>query len=219
MSASRAPARPANARPISASADRSRSVRWLYRRVRPATCSTNVRRPQERSSHMKRRTRRHSTTRRPTTGRSAGNRRWDPCTRPDQFPQPGHRAPAVRHRTPTWTTSPSSCTDTTLISEAGWKSSSSSRSSTSRTAQNHQPGRGRYRRIPDDLAEQLARSTVTGSRHTTEVGPEPVLMDKPNRLAPSRHPRHRRPSLPHRAAVLPKSPCKGVTRYQALALL
>lgn len=35
---------------------RIRSVRWLYRRVRPATCSTNVRRPQETSSQVKRRT-------------------------------------------------------------------------------------------------------------------------------------------------------------------
>lgn len=62
------------ARPTSASTDRIRSVRWLYRRVWPATCSTNVRRPQETSSHVRRRTRSRSTTRRPATGRSAGNR-------------------------------------------------------------------------------------------------------------------------------------------------
>ncbi len=69
-SASLAPAQPARARPTSARADRIRSVRWLYRRVRSATCATNVRRAQE-----KRRTPSRSTTRRPATGRSAGNRR------------------------------------------------------------------------------------------------------------------------------------------------
>ncbi|RPK36287.1 hypothetical protein EES40_30195 [Streptomyces sp. ADI93-02] len=74
-SASLAPAQPARARPTSARADRIRSVRWLYRRVRPATCATNVRRAQEMSSPVKRRTRSRSTTRRPATGRSAGNRR------------------------------------------------------------------------------------------------------------------------------------------------
>lgn len=36
----RAPARPARARPTSASIDRIRSARWLCRRVRPATCSS-----------------------------------------------------------------------------------------------------------------------------------------------------------------------------------
>ncbi|MFJ3127650.1 hypothetical protein ACIPJO_32680, partial [Streptomyces sp. NPDC086993] len=34
-----------------------------------------------------------------------------------------------------------------------------------------------------------------------------------------RHPRHRRPPLPDRTADLPKSPCQGLTLYQALALL
>lgn len=56
-SASRAPARLARGRPTSASADRIRSVCWMYRRVRPASCSTNVRRMQETFSHVNRRTR------------------------------------------------------------------------------------------------------------------------------------------------------------------
>lgn len=39
------------------------------------------------------------------------------------------------------------------------------------------------------------------------------------RLAPARHPRHRRPPVPDRTAETPKSPCQGLTLYQALDLL
>lgn len=63
--AMRAPARPASARPTVASVDRRRSVHRPYRRVSPATCSTNVRRSHNAFPHMNRRTRRHSRTRFP----------------------------------------------------------------------------------------------------------------------------------------------------------
>ncbi len=84
-SASLAPAQPARARPTSARADRIRSVRWLYRRVRPATCATNVRRAQEMSSPVKRRTRSRSTTRRPATGRSAETAGRSRATAPNTY--------------------------------------------------------------------------------------------------------------------------------------
>lgn len=70
--AMRAPARSASARPTAASVDRSRSVRRPYRRVNPATCSTNVRRSHNAFSHMNRRTCRHSRTRFPALGAGAG---------------------------------------------------------------------------------------------------------------------------------------------------
>lgn len=49
-------------------------------------------------------------------------------------------------------------------------------------------------------------------------GPGPLLGTLVHRLAPTRHPRHRRPSVPDRTAEKPRNPCQGLTLYQALGL-
>lgn len=72
--ASRAPARPARARPIPARTSRKRSVRRPCRRVRPGICSANVLRGQVGSSHQNGRTRRTRTVSRPPEARSEGER-------------------------------------------------------------------------------------------------------------------------------------------------
>lgn len=56
-------------------------------------------------------------------------------------------------------------------------------------------------------------------RAQTRSRPGPLRGTHLARLAPPRHPRHRRPSLPHPQAARPKSPHAGLTLYQILDLL
>ncbi|WP_078898900.1 hypothetical protein [Streptomyces sp. KE1] len=55
-------------------------------------------------------------------------------------------------------------------------------------------------------------------RAEDEAQPRPLRGPIVHRPAPTPHPRHRRPP-PDRTAVLPESPCQGLTPYQVPALL
>ncbi len=95
----------------------------------------------------------------------------------NQTPQPGHRAPAARHLIPIRIASPCSSADTTATSGADRNSSSSKRRMTSFTAQNCQPRHGGGRLFSGDLSRSSLRSTVTQSVRSTEIDPEPKLVN------------------------------------------
>lgn len=60
-------------------------------------------------------------------------------------------------------------------------------------------------------SEPISKSPITG--------PGPLRRTILARLAPPRHPRDRRPCLPHRTAPVPKSSRAGLTLYQILGTL
>jgi hypothetical protein len=78
----------------------------------------------------------------------------------------------------------------------------------------HHPGR-RSGAVGEDALAHRTRLPRTQTR----PGPGPLRGPHLARLAPPRHPRPRRPSLPHPAAARPKSPDAGLTLYQVLDTL
>lgn len=78
----------------------------------------------------------------------------------------------------------------------------------------HHPGR-RSGAVGEDALAHRARLPRTQARS----GPGPLRGPHLARPAPPRHPRHRRPGLPHPQAARPQSPDVGLTLYQVLDAL
>ena len=112
---SRAPARPAAARPIASIIAVPAGVRRLHRSVNPAICSAKVLAPQSVVSQKNRRARTSIRTGCPPIAVSANCRRYRECTRAASPPHRGHHARSPRERASIRIVDPTRQTPTTSI--------------------------------------------------------------------------------------------------------
>ncbi len=79
-----------------------------------------------------------------------------------------------------------------------------------------EPARHHTGRRPGAVGEDALADRARLPRAQARPGPGPLRGPHLARLAPPRHPRHRRPGIPHPRAARPKSPHTGLTLYQVL---